>query len=112
MMKTSEDSDLSHDGPDDEALQHPGPKEYIRIGLILALITAIEVGVYYVPSLRPLIVPILLVLSLIKFSLVVLWFMHLKFDSRLFRRLLVGGIVLAIGVYSVVLVTLVFKVSQ
>lgn len=86
---------------------HPGPKEYVRIGVILAVITAIEVGIYYVSSLRPLIVPLLLGLSFLKFSLVVLWFMHLKFDSRLFRRVFIAGILLAVAVYAVVLVTMV-----
>lgn len=99
------ETELSHAGPDDESSHHPGPKEYIRIGLILAFVTAIEVAIYYIASLRPLIVPLLLTLSLIKFSLVGLYFMHLKFDSRLFRRLFILGIVLAIAVYGVVLVT-------
>jgi cytochrome c oxidase subunit 4 len=37
--------------------------------------------------------------------MVVLWFMHLRFDSRLFRRLFVTGIVLALFVYTIVLTT-------
>lgn len=84
---------------------HPGPGEYIRIGVILAVVTAIEVGIYYIASLKPLIVPLLLGLSLIKFTLVGLYFMHLKYDSRLFRRLFILGIVLALAVYAIVLTT-------
>src|SRR5262249_4556820 len=42
---------------------HPGAKEYLGIAVILTVITAIEVAVYYVPAMRPMLVPTLLVLS-------------------------------------------------
>jgi cytochrome c oxidase subunit 4 len=87
----------------DEA--HPAPFEYVKIAVVLAAITAAEVAVYYVTSLRRLIVPLLLTMSFVKFSLVALWYMHLKFDDRLFRRLFTVGIVLALVVYGVVLST-------
>jgi cytochrome c oxidase subunit 4 len=85
---------------------HPGPLEYIKIGLILAAITAVEVGIYYIEAIEDALVPILIVLSAMKFSLVVLWFMHLRFDSQLFSWLLVGGMVLAGILFVVVLSTL------
>ena len=85
---------------------HPGPLEYTRIGLILAVITAVEVGVYYIDALDDVLVPILVVLSGLKFSLVVMWFMHLKFDNRLFSWLLVGGLMLAAALFVIVLATL------
>ena len=84
---------------------HPSELEYVKVALILAFITGAEVAVYYVESLGSLLVYILVVLSLAKFSLVVLWFMHLRFDSRLFRRLFVTGIILALFVYTIVLTT-------
>jgi cytochrome c oxidase subunit 4 len=87
----------------DEA--HPAPFEYVKIAVVLAAITAAEVVVYYITSLRRLIVPLLLTMSFVKFSLVALWYMHLKFDDRLFRRLFMVGIVLALVVYGVVLST-------
>jgi cytochrome c oxidase subunit 4 len=88
---------------------HPGPAEYVRIAVILATITAIEVGAYYVSSLpRSVFSVLLLVMMVIKFALVVLWFMHLRFDSRLFRRLFVTGIILAILVYTAAFSTLIF----
>jgi len=37
---------------------------------------------------------------------VALYFMHLRFDSKLFRRLFVTGIILAIAVYLVALSSL------
>ncbi|HLH23034.1 MAG TPA: cytochrome C oxidase subunit IV family protein [Chloroflexota bacterium] len=73
---------------------HPTAQKYVAIGVILAIITALEVAVYYL-EIGPLLPPILLVLSAVKFSLVVLFFMHLKFDSRLFSSFFVGGLLLA-----------------
>ena len=84
---------------------HPTELAYIKVALILAVVTAIEVAIYYVPALEGALVPILLTLSLVKFALVVLWFMHLRFDSRIFRRLFVTGVILAILVYLIVLTT-------
>jgi len=83
---------------------HPGPVEYIKIGSILAVITAVEVGIYYVEAIEDALVPILIALSALKFSLVVMWFMHLKFDSRVFSWLLAGGLAL-IGLLLVVVLS-------
>lgn len=85
---------------------HPGPLEYIKIGLILAVITAVEVGIYYVEAIEDVLVPILIVLSALKFSLVVLWFMHLRFDNRLYSWLLAVGLMLAVILMAIVLSTL------
>ncbi len=43
--------------------------------------------------------------AIVKFTTVVAFFMHLRFDSRLFRRLFVLGLVLAIFVFTIVLTT-------
>ena len=72
---------------------HPNARRYVEIALILAVLTAIEVAVYYQPSLSKALIPILLTLSAIKFALVVLWYMHLKFDNRLFSMLFSLGLV-------------------
>jgi cytochrome c oxidase subunit 4 len=84
---------------------HPTEKTYVGIALILGVITLIEVAVYYVDALADVLVPILLGLSIIKFTMVVMWFMHLRFDSRIFRRLFVIGLLLAVFVYTIVLTT-------
>ena len=68
---------------------HPGAKEYLGIAVILTVITAVEVAVYYVPALRVGLVPILLTLSALKFALVAMFYMHLKFDARLFSWLFI-----------------------
>lgn len=86
---------------------HPGPGEYIKIAAILAVVTAIEVAAYYVTGLSDTVLSVaLLTMMVIKFALVGLWFMHLRFDSKIFRRLFVGGIMLAMAIYTIVLVSL------
>lgn len=86
---------------------HPGPAAYVKVALILAFVTALEVGAYYISGLSPHVLSaILLVMMVVKFALVGLWFMHLRFDSILFRRLFVTGIILAIIVYTIAMVTL------
>ena len=85
---------------------HPGPLEYVRIGLVLAVITIFEVALYYMGLSHDLLVVFLILLSAIKFSLVVLWFMHLRFDNRLFSQLFVAGFLLAATLFLVALSTL------
>jgi cytochrome c oxidase subunit 4 len=80
---------------------HPGPREYVKIAVALAIVTLLEVAIYYVDFLRPALVPLLLIFSAIKFALVVLWFMHLRFDSRLFMRLFVTGVILALSLFAI-----------
>jgi cytochrome c oxidase subunit 4 len=77
---------------------HPGPAEYIKIGVILFVLTVIEVAVVYVPALSALLVPILMVLMAIKFALVVLWFMHLRFDNPLFSGLFTAPLFIALAI--------------
>ena len=84
---------------------HPGERQYIGIALILAVITGIEVAISYIDSVKDVRPYLLIFLSIIKFSMVVAWFMHLRFDSRLFRRLFVAGLALAIFCFTVVLTT-------
>lgn len=86
--------------------EHPTDKQYVMVALVLAAITLAEVLVYYIESLEGLLVPVLVVMSTMKFSLVVLWFMHLRFDSRLFRRFFFAGVLLALFVYIAYLSTL------
>ncbi|MGD2123633.1 MAG: cytochrome C oxidase subunit IV family protein [Gemmatimonadota bacterium] len=74
---------------------HASPGFYWAIGGILTVITAVEVAVFYIPFLAPVLVPILLTLSAAKFVLVVMFFMHLKYDSRIFSGVFLAGLVLA-----------------
>src|SRR3954470_3664516 len=82
---------------------HPTDATYIMVALILAAITAVEVAVSYIKGLDNAQNPVLLVLAVVKFVMVVMFFMHLRFDSRVFRYLFVAGLVLAGGCYFAVL---------
>jgi cytochrome c oxidase subunit 4 len=86
--------------------RHPSPKEYVRIAVILAIITAAEVAIYYIEGIREFLIPLLLLFSIIKFTLVVMWFMHLKFDHPLFSTMFVMGFLLAATIFAVALATI------
>ena len=89
-----------HEGP-----VHPSDKQYVMIGLILGVLTLIEVVLYYF-ELSRFNNTALILLAIGKFILVVMFFMHLKFDRPILRRLFVTGIILAIAVYMAYLLTL------
>ena len=83
---------------------------YIKVAIILAVITALEVSTYYV-DFGPFFMPSLMIMMVIKFLMVVSYFMHLKFDNRLFSWLFYAGLILAITVYVIALSTFKFFVS-
>ena len=89
-----------------DAHAHPTWKQYKWVALILTAITVVEVWVYYIPSFTrtKLFVPSLLIMSAVKFAIVVLFYMHLKYDARLFRALFTGPLIIAV----VTLISLMF----
>lgn len=93
-----------------EGHDHPTDRQYVMVALFLAAVTALEVSTYWVPEDWPAapVVASLIVMMVIKFAFVIGWFMHLKFDARLFRRVFVFGLVLAVAVYGVALTSMVF----
>jgi cytochrome c oxidase subunit IV len=81
----------------EEEHAHPTWSTYWKVALILTLITVGEVWAYYIPSFvagRGFI-PTLLVLSGLKFTIVVMFYMHLKYDARIFRVLFTGPLLIA-----------------
>lgn len=74
---------------------HPSTKFYVVIGVILAIITAAEVAVVFVEALAAALVYILVTLSAAKFALVVMFYMHLKTDSRIFSGVFFAPFALA-----------------
>jgi len=83
---------------------HASPAVYWAIGGTLTVITAVEVAIFYIPALAGILVPALLTLSAAKFLLVVMFFMHLKFDSRVFSGVFVAGLVLAMFMTTALIV--------
>ncbi len=80
-----------------EEHHHPGWSTYWKVALILGMITAAEVWMYYAPAVVASrgFVPGLLVLSALKFAIVVMFYMHLKYDHKLFRALFTGPLFIA-----------------
>ena len=82
---------------------HPSDNKYMQIAAILAVLTALEVSTYWLNMPGAVLVPALMVMMVVKFFLVAAWFMHLRFDSRMFTRFFVTGLVLATTVYLITL---------
>src|SRR5437762_3506313 len=76
---------------------HPDWSIYWKVALILTLITIGEVWLYYIPSFvaSRAFVPTLLILSALKFVIVVMFYMHLKYDHKIFRVLFTGPLLIA-----------------
>jgi len=75
---------------------HATVQTYIRVAVVLGILTAIEIGALYVPGLpKHILVALLLVFSVIKFALVVAFFMHLRYDNKLLTALFVGPLLIA-----------------
>lgn len=81
----------------DHAAEQHGltPRQYVYIGAILTVITGIELWLSYSGLAHSVLVPLLLVLSAVKFATVVALFMHLRFEGQLFRMMFVGPFILA-----------------
>ena len=90
--------------PHDEH-SHPSAGVYAKVGLVLFVLTALEVGLYEITygeharsaaaSIAPFFVPLLLLMSPAKFALVAMFYMHLKQDSKLFSGLFVFPLTIA-----------------
>jgi cytochrome c oxidase subunit 4 len=84
---------------------HPSAGVYAKVGIILFILTALEVGLYEFTygehsgpmgaQIQPFFVPLLLLLSAAKFALVAMFYMHLKQDSRLFTGVFVFPLIIA-----------------
>ncbi|HKP74188.1 MAG TPA: cytochrome C oxidase subunit IV family protein [Longimicrobiaceae bacterium] len=92
---TSETREIVHDQH-----SHPGWRFYGVIGIILLVFTALEIAGYigetkhwYSAGLAAVII---LVLSAVKFFSVVAYYMHLKFDNKLFTGIFVFPALLAV----------------
>lgn len=78
---------------------HPTPRQYVNIAIVLAVLTALEVSTYFF-DFGAIAIPLLVVLMIVKFIYVAGWFMHLKFDSPIFSRMMYTGLILALVLYA------------
>ncbi len=73
------------------AKKHPN---YIAVFIALAVLTALEVAITQLPVPKA---PILIPLSVIKATLVAMFYMHLRTDKRIFAVVFVMGILVGLG---------------
>lgn len=88
---------------------HPSPSQYWKIAVLLAVLTAVEVALFYIDralELGMVNAIALILLAFLKFVIVVGWYMHLRFEKSTLNRLFVAGFVLAGSLYLVVLISL------
>ena len=81
-----------------ESSEHATMGTYLKVAAILSVITALEFAVIYIRRLTPILIPLLLTLSAGKFALVVMYFMHLRYDRKPLTFLFVAPLLLAVGV--------------
>ena len=88
-----------------EPAAHASVRTYVVVAVILTLVTAMEFSAIYIRELTPILIPLLVVMSAAKFALVVLFFMHLRYDVRPLALIFVGSLTVALGI-AVALTTL------
>ncbi len=86
---------------------HPTPKQYVNIAIVLAILTALEVSTYFL-DFGVIAIPLLVVLMVVKFLYVAGWFMHLKFDSPIYSRLMYTGLAFALVLYAIMAIVTLF----
>ncbi|HEY2332079.1 MAG TPA: cytochrome C oxidase subunit IV family protein [Acidimicrobiales bacterium] len=91
--------------PDENAHRHPSDFEYVKVALVLMVFTSIEIFIPYHFEVSGIAFVIMLLLMATKFGVVTAFFMHLRFDSHLFRRVFFAGVFLAVFVYLIVMST-------
>ncbi len=117
-------STVTHDSPTDAGHEsatdgphhdhHPSDAQYWKVGIVLGVLTLLEVSTYFIADppydheLAPLLIGSLIFMMITKFIVIGAYFMHLKFDNRLFRNVFAVGLILAIGVYLVTITTFSF----
>jgi cytochrome c oxidase subunit 4 len=85
--------------------EHPKEVVYVKVAVVLAIITGVEITVSYLSMPNWSKVLALVGLSVIKFAAVVAYFMHLKFDNPALRKPFLAGLALALTVYTIVLLS-------
>jgi len=72
---------MSYDTHIETKRPHISNSVYLIVGGFLIVLTAMEITVSYIHALRPVMVPLLIVLALAKFALIALFFMHLRYEK-------------------------------
>ena len=103
-MTTTTVSTAAEHVVDETVHDHPSDWQYVKVALFLAALTALEVGTYFWEGASTTaLVVVLLPMMIVKFAVVTGYFMHLKYDNPIFKRVFVFGLLLAVLVYSITL---------
>lgn len=90
-MATDAHAEQSHGSP-------LGPREYIYITIGLAIVTLVELALSYSDLSAGVLAALLIILSAVKFGVVVALFMHLKFEARIFTQMFMFGLLLGTAI--------------
>jgi cytochrome c oxidase subunit 4 len=93
----------------EDHVQHPTPAQYWKIAVLLAVLTVIEVALFYINQavdLGRLNAVLLILLAFLKFVIVVGFFMHLRYEKSTLSRFFTAGFILAIALYTIILTAL------
>ncbi|MEI2699878.1 MAG: cytochrome C oxidase subunit IV family protein [Microthrixaceae bacterium] len=105
--------DHSPVNPGEHHTHGPTDRQYFNIFFVLVVLTALEVSTYwweewFGEAAHKVAVPLLFVLMIIKFLLVAMFFMHLKFDSPILKRIFYGGVLFGLAIYLIALTSMNF----
>jgi len=111
VLTTTAETEPGHgaqlDGHGPEYAHGPTDRQYVIVAIVLSALTGMEVFTYFksVVDFGPFLMPMLLVLMGVKFYLIAAFFMHLRYDKAVLRRFFLTGIVLAVAVYNIALLS-------
>ncbi|MDH3306160.1 MAG: cytochrome C oxidase subunit IV family protein [Acidimicrobiia bacterium] len=96
---------------EEHAAHHPTIRQYVNIAILLAILTAIEVALFYIEQsvdafTTSMAAPLLILLAILKFVIVVGYYMHLKYEKSLVKKFFAVGFVAAVVLYTVTLIAL------
>ncbi len=75
---------------------------YTKTAIILTVVTAAEIGLLYVPALKFMFTPLLLIMAVYKLAVVIGTFMHLNDDKNVFRLVFLAPMGMAVAMIYVV----------
>ena len=117
MSTATTTSPATSEHADEHVHEHPSDWQYVKIALFLGVLTALEVGTYFWKDLpftdgndpsTTMLLLVLMPMMVVKFGTVCAYFMHLKYDNPIFKRIFVFGLTLAMVVYAIFLFAMEF----
>ena len=84
---------------------HPSDLTYLKVAVFLAFVTGAEIATSYADVDEWVQIGALMAMMVVKFATVAMFFMHLRFDSKLFRYFFITGLTFATICYCIILST-------